>query len=96
MDGELMAATCKRLHGGSVRDCARRLPDGWAECPQEARHPMPKWISEIEAVSASAPVLDMPMRFSGELCQDCGGSNVIRTGTCLTCQDCGGTSGGCS
>lgn len=33
---------------------------------------------------------------SGEFCKDCGGSNMMRSGTCLTCTDCGSTSGGCS
>lgn len=35
-------------------------------------------------------------QFSGDLCPECGGAKMLRTGTCLTCQDCGGTSGGCS
>lgn len=33
---------------------------------------------------------------TGEICKECQGMNVVRTGTCLTCQDCGSTSGGCA
>lgn len=28
---------CKRLHGGSIRDCECKTSDGWLECPPEAR-----------------------------------------------------------
>lgn len=31
--------------------------------------------------------------FTGNFCDDCGGSSLIRTGTCETCMDCGSTSG---
>ena len=34
--------------------------------------------------------------FTGDICQDCHGVAMIRTGTCLTCTSCGSTSGGCS
>lgn len=27
--------------------------------------------------------------FTGEMCQQCGSANVLRTGTCGTCADCG-------
>ena len=35
-------------------------------------------------------------RISGEICPTCSGTNMVRTGTCLTCQDCFNSSGGCS
>lgn len=34
--------------------------------------------------------------FTGNICTGCGGTNMVRTGTCETCQNCFGTSGGCS
>lgn len=30
---------------------------------------------------------------AGEVCTQCGGVNMVRTGACLTCQDCGNNSG---
>jgi len=30
---------------------------------------------------------------TGKYCKDCGGANMIRTGTCETCQDCGSNEG---
>ncbi len=38
-----------------------------------------------------AEIADAPA--SGHVCDNCGGSNVIRSGSCLLCQDCGQTSG---
>jgi len=32
-------------------------------------------------------------QFTGEICDNCGGSRVLRTGNCKTCQDCGSNSG---
>jgi len=38
MDGASFPVACNRLTGGSVKDCACRLPEGgWLECPPEAR-----------------------------------------------------------
>lgn len=90
------ARFCERLYGGSVRDCACRLPDGggWLECPPEARG--------ILALALAAPLPSVPPRqgrfpsMAGEFCHSCGSPNMIRTGTCLTCGDCGDSSGGCS
>lgn len=73
---------CERLYGGSVRDCACRLPSGeWSECPPEARRVIPK--------RARQPSL------SGDCCDDCGSFDMIRAGTCLLCRNCGSTNGGC-
>lgn len=118
---------CARLHGRSVRDCACMLRDGgWAECPPEARRPMPKleehltgaWNAMMQSAS-DASVLLAPAEsegnrtgayaarlvevgtrqlarlggFTGEMCESCGGANMVRSGTCSTCLDCGSTSG---
>jgi hypothetical protein len=32
-------------------------------------------------------------KVSGELCLDCGGARMMRSGTCLTCLDCGRSQG---
>lgn len=32
---------------------------------------------------------------TGSVCMKCGGSNMVRAGTCMLCRDCGDTSGGC-
>lgn len=43
--------------------------------------------SEMEPVARrrSAP--------TGDVCDHCGGVNMVRSGSCLTCQNCGSTSG---
>lgn len=82
---------CQRLHGGSIRDCGCMLRDkgGWLECPPEARRVLPKYAAHVGTQRPAG-------QFTGDLCADCGGLSMVRTGTCLTCQDCGSTSGGCS
>lgn len=37
----------------------------------------------------------VPVVSTGNQCERCGSSNLVRAGTCLVCQDCGDTSGGC-
>lgn len=40
------------------------------------------------------PVVDMrSLGFTGSFCPDCGGSHMVRSGTCEKCQDCGATTG---
>jgi hypothetical protein len=71
---------CRRLYGGSARDCECRLPaGGWAECPPPARRVIPRVA---------------PPSLSGDLCDQCGSAQMIRAGTCLLCLNCG-TSEGC-
>lgn len=101
---EIAAQHCHRLHGGSVKDCACRLPNdaGWLECPPEARgvpmaEPMPP--PPLSPTGSAAAVIEKsakPKQLAGDLCQDCGSANLQRAGTCLLCADCGSTSGGCS
>lgn len=74
---------CARAHGQSVHNCECRTADGWLPCPSEARGIIP-------------PFRATRVAFTGDICHDCGGPNMVRTGTCLTCQDCGTASGGCS
>jgi ribonucleoside-diphosphate reductase alpha chain len=31
--------------------------------------------------------------FTGDICTDCGGSQMVRNGTCLKCNSCGSTTG---
>ena len=31
--------------------------------------------------------------FPGDICDDCGGSQMVRNGTCLKCNECGSTTG---
>ena len=38
-------------------------------------------------------VLSQEEAQTGDVCQDCGGINMVRSGSCLTCQDCGSNSG---
>lgn len=74
---------CERQHGGSVKVCECRLPEGgWLECPPDAR-----------GILIESPVAP---QMSGDACHDCGAFAMVRTGTCLTCQACGSSSGGCS
>lgn len=76
---------CSRARGGSVRDCVCRLADeaGWAECPPET-------------LGVPSHRRAEPPSFSGDICVTCGGTQMIRTGTCLTCLNCGSSDGGCS
>lgn len=37
----------------------------------------------------------IPTVSTGNVCAQCGGSNLVRAGTCILCRDCGDTSGGC-
>lgn len=81
-------SACHRHLGLSIRDCEacrirpwdRERGGGWLLCP-----PLPARRGGFERG-----------RFSGDICADCGGTTMVRTGTCLTCQDCGSSSGGCS
>lgn len=86
-------AHCKRALGGDIRECLCKLPQeaGWAECPQAARgligrksEPRPEYLAAPRSVLA------------GDICQDCGSPQMIRTGTCMTCLACGSSNGGCS
>lgn len=99
---------CRRLYGGSVRQCACMLPDkgGFLECPPEARgadrwgilaHVVPA-VSIFPSTKSYAPAAVEPLRLTqtGEMCQSCGAFALVRTGTCLTCQVCHESSGGCS
>lgn len=65
--GPAPAAWCKRLRGGSVRDCKCRLPGtvgGWLECPPEARGtlsfapspppPLPLFTGGVLAIAPAA------------------------------------------
>lgn len=49
-----------------------------------------------------APILDVDNKtrqaarergFTGDICDDCGGSQMVRNGTCLKCNECGSTTG---
>ena len=49
-----------------------------------------------------APILDVENKtrqaarergFTGDICDDCGGSQMVRNGTCLKCNECGSTTG---
>ena len=52
--------------------------------------------------AAVAPILDSESAtrqaakergFTGDICDDCGGSQMVRNGTCLKCNECGSTTG---
>ena len=52
--------------------------------------------------AAVAPIIDSESRtrqaakergFTGDICDDCGGSQMVRNGTCLKCNECGSTTG---
>jgi hypothetical protein len=85
---------CARAHGRSAADCACRMPDGWRDCPPEARGEAGLGI----ALRTAAPRHQAPIsgadQFTGDACIDCGSLRMQRAGTCSVCLDCGG-SGGC-
>jgi len=52
--------------------------------------------------AAVAPIIDAETKvrqaakergFTGDICDDCGGSQMVRNGTCLKCNECGSTTG---
>ena len=52
--------------------------------------------------AAVTPIIDSESRtrqaakergFTGDICDDCGGSQMVRNGTCLKCNECGSTTG---
>tara|TARA_B100000945_G_scaffold167605_2_gene134351 strand:+ start:733 stop:4377 length:3645 start_codon:yes stop_codon:yes gene_type:complete len=52
--------------------------------------------------AAVGPIIDSETRtrqaakergFTGDICDDCGGSQMVRNGTCLKCNECGSTTG---
>lgn len=59
------------------------------------RGPFKEWWLTHQRVpnlpSRKAAVVQSP---TGEVCKNCQGPNLVRTGTCVTCQDCG-TNEGC-
>lgn len=72
---------CLRLEGLSCRGCECRLPNGagWLACPSRAFVPTRQRVVNSQ--------------FTGDVCPDCGGLNMIRSGTCAVCGDCGATTG---
>lgn len=51
-------------------------------------------IIEIHGTVASVPInRHFTPTASGNVCRDCGSSNLKRSGTCETCQECGSTTG---
>jgi hypothetical protein len=56
----------------------------WCSCTANAA---PQFSLELH--EHAAPVKS----FDGRICANCGGSNFLRTGSCLTCADCGSSDG---
>lgn len=74
-------------------------PDGGKTIDHDARVFFPAKLSQRPIPEKTARLLAaldvVERKYSGDLCGFCGGSNMLRTGTCVTCQDCG-TNEGCS
>lgn len=107
MSDYVPAVLCRRLRGSSIRDCVCKLDDGWLECPPEARgelEPAPISTSPVPPLPGGVLIAEKPMTavqearakgYTGDFCDLCGSTHVIRAGTCLRCDDCGDSSGGC-
>lgn len=68
-------------------------PDA-AECvPWSAEGRLYQPIKYAKGQRVSATTLARPVTQTGYTCDNCGGSNMIRSGTCMTCGDCGTTTG---
>ena len=50
-------------------------------------------IPPTESAEARAYRLAREAGFTGDICDDCGSSKMVRNGTCLKCNDCGATTG---
>lgn len=72
------------------------------EREQKVTHKALHRSTRLIAMGGETPHLSPPLmpafssQFSGDICQDCGSTSMVRTGTCMTCQACGSSSGGCS
>lgn len=97
---------CLRLYNGSIKDCACRLsvPPWWLPCPEEAQgllEPVPPVMPPTRMLAPmTLPNREMTLlmaeNYTGDICTDCQGVRMVRTGTCLRCEDCYSQSGGCS
>lgn len=53
--------------------------------PEDVRPNRPRAVG----LNGKAPKKEV----TGDVCADCGGANLVRTGSCVTCQDCGRNEG---
>lgn len=73
---------------------------------ERTRNPMqvngysPKPIVDVSAtlldakVSVNNPALTArALGFTGDMCENCSSTRMVRTGTCITCQECGANKG---
>ena len=77
-------------------DGAERTFRPGALAKPEATAPLPIEPSPIQAPAAPAPTARasaIAQGFTGDTCDRCGRSRMLRAGICMTCQDCGATTG---
>ena len=86
---------CNRLRGLSVKLCGCRTEDGWLECPPGAIGVLSSGLLTDCRRLVELPSIPRRSEFTGEICSNCGGARLVRTGTCATCLDCG-EGAGCS
>ena len=50
-------------------------------------------VAPLESEEAKIRRSARELGFTGDICDECGGSKMVRNGTCLKCNDCGSTTG---
>ena len=50
-------------------------------------------VAPLGSLEARARQAAKERGFTGDICDDCGGSQMVRNGTCLKCNECGATTG---
>ena len=66
---------------------------GLARSQGERREVQMTLEAAVGDVDARARQAAKERGFTGDICDDCGGSQMVRYGTCLKCNECGATTG---
>jgi ribonucleoside-diphosphate reductase alpha chain len=54
---------------------------------------LPATLAPLEDVAERSQQAARELGFTGDICETCGGSQMVRNGTCLKCNECGSTTG---
>ena len=54
---------------------------------------LPATLAPLEDVAERSQQSARELGFTGDICETCGGSQMVRNGTCLKCNECGSTTG---
>ena len=60
---------------------------------REVQMTLEESVAPLGSLEARARQAAKERGFTGDICDDCGGSQMVRNGTCLKCNECGATTG---